>query len=137
MIGDTASPFQLTDGEVLAQYDMEGEAVFSTAASLCYALAGKYAVDVSVTLSAAGIAESASARYEHYLSLAKQYASKAAAAGEEGSGGGGAAGAVIAIPYVGGVDAGEMNDVDLDINRPRPAFGSTERYPPPYSTWRP
>jgi hypothetical protein len=136
MIGDIGpDPWYLTDQEITLQYSLSN-GFYSAAADLCYALAARFATQVSSTLASAGISESTSDQHRHYLALAAKYASMANAAGEGVSGSSGS-GAVIAAPFVGGVDADEMNGVDSDINRPRPAFSSTVRYPLPYSTWRP
>jgi hypothetical protein len=136
MVGDVGpDPWYLTDQEITLQYSLSG-GIYRAASDLCYALAARFATQVSSTLASAGISESTSDQHKHYLALAGKYADMAAAAGEGTAGGGGST-AVIAAPFVGGVDAGEMNDVDRDINRPLPAFSSSERYPWPYSTWRP
>lgn len=125
----------MTNEEILGFYSLSG-GIYSTASALCYALAGRFATQVSSTLASAGISEQTSDVYKNYMALGAKYASIAAVAGESGASGG-ATSAVIAAPFVGGVDAGEMNSVDQDRDRPLPAFSSTQRYPWPYSTWRP
>jgi hypothetical protein len=136
MIGDVGpDPWLLTDQEISFQYGISG-GYYRAASDLCYTLAARFATQVSSTLASAGISENSSDQHKHYLALAEKYAAMATAAGEGVVGGGGST-AVIAAPFVGGVDADEMNSVDQDRDRPLPAFSSTQRYPWPYSTWRP
>jgi hypothetical protein len=101
---------------------------FSATSALARIIAGKFARDVNTTISAAGIAESNSDRFKHYMALADEYALMAIRAGEGVSGSGGSSASVTGgVPYVGGVDLDEMDAVDRDPDRPLPAFSSTDR----------
>lgn len=135
LVGDIGPDWLLTDVEITSQYDLSG-GLYSAATALCLELAARFGTQVSSTLAVVGISEQTSHIHDHFMALAARYATMATVAGESGAGGG-ASSAVIATPFVGGVNAGEMNDVDTDTDRPRPAFSSTERCPLPYSTWRP
>jgi hypothetical protein len=136
LVGDIGPDnWLLTDIEITTQYELSG-GIYSAAAALCFELAARFATQVTSTLASAGISEQSSDQHRHYMALGAKYAAIATASGEDASGSGSSS-AVIAAPFVGGVDADEMNVVDQDINRPLPAFSSSERRWLPYSTWRP
>jgi hypothetical protein len=110
LVGDTASPFSLSDAEV-AWFLAEAAGVARAAAAAAGALAGRYArvVDVSV----GDVRESLSQRAKQYGDLARDLAASAAAA---------LAREAAPIPWAGGMSRAETEAMTADGDLVPPYF---------------
>lgn len=129
MVGDVATPFNLSDEELQSFYDL-APGIFSAAADAADALAGRVAQDANVGLGVVSIGGGNAARY--YMDLADKYRARAVLAGEAAPST--SANATIGIGATGaaatGISVADMYGVESDPDRPDSVFHTARRWSP-------
>jgi len=120
-IGDTDTTDQLASDEEINAAIAATSDLYAAASMMCQAISAKFARQIDTSVES--VSRKASQRSQQYNKMAKDYTTLSTQSG-----------AGLGVPYVGGVSESEMDSVESDSDRVRPAFKRGKFNNPPEGT---